>query len=126
MQSQTSTVRALIRTLRALPLLCVAHVATTRLYTLSLHDALPISHLDASHAVFHQRDQHRSRSRQAADLQRLARGERKSTRLNSSHSNTSYPVVCLKKQRIPPLDLHKGITEAEGVKAQRPYQSLAL
>src|SRR3712207_8682961 len=39
------------------------------------------------------------------DLHQLVRLEqdRKSTRLNSSHANTSYPVFCLKKIRQPPL-----------------------
>src|SRR5712671_4936285 len=35
-------------------------------------------------------------------------GDRKSTRLNSSHQITSYAVFCLKKKKIQPvLDLHK-------------------
>src|SRR3712207_6955478 len=37
----------------------------------------------------------------AAD--RSGRGDRKSTRLNSSHANISYAVFCLKKKKIPVL-----------------------
>src|SRR5262245_65714715 len=67
--------------------------ATTEIYTLSLHDALPIS--------FRIR---RGRIRASA----YARGhvgfllaclDRKSTRLNSSHLGISYAVFCLKKKK---------------------------
>src|SRR6266700_6295873 len=65
--------------------------ATTEIYTLSLHDALPISRPllanDASHAVFEQ------------DLHAELAGDRKSTRLNSSHVKISYAVFCLKKKK---------------------------
>src|SRR3712207_6974758 len=39
---------------------------------------------------------------QAADV---ARGDRKSTRLNSSHANISYAVFCLKKKKINNISL---------------------
>src|SRR3712207_8397601 len=82
--------------------------ATTEIYTLSLHDALPISrHLDLRVRVA---DPHRRREvRRVPDepgvgvvLGRagLAGGrDRKSTRLNSSHANISYAVFCLKKKK---------------------------
>src|SRR5688572_32887291 len=71
--------------------------ATTEIYTLSLHDALPICGI-------------------AVGLERVATsvaeadhgsgawqgerpGDRKSTRLNSSHSQISYAVFCLKKKK---------------------------
>src|SRR3970282_2921010 len=62
--------------------------ATTEIYTLSLHDALPI---------FALRDR-----RQEVRLEPRERGcvrvqDRKSTRLNSSHRCISYAVFCLKK-----------------------------
>src|SRR5215471_3501934 len=65
--------------------------ATTEIYTLSLHDALPISGRGfARHAI---------RVEQQA-LQRLFQaGDRKSTRLNSSHVEISYAVFCLKKKK---------------------------
>src|SRR5690625_7034371 len=74
----------------------------TALYPLSLHDALPIS---ACHVVA------RSSSRTSRNLSRgpefahrrrvglAAAGDRKSTRLNSSHVAISYAVFCLKKKR---------------------------
>src|SRR2546427_5922419 len=87
--------------------------ATTEIYTLSLHDALPIS----------PRRQHHSRSSRRPTRtilfpglswrvrsligkcqvpgrsQREVRADRKSTRLNSSHSQISYAVFCLKKKK---------------------------
>src|SRR5688572_32443416 len=49
-------------------------------------------------------DRHRHRVQRAAgapreDPLRIPEGDRKSTRLNSSHSQTSYAVFCLKKKR---------------------------
>src|SRR5690242_21652191 len=66
--------------------------ATTEIYTLSLHDALPIfatpemaeSELDSSDWI----------TRAWSAL-----GDRKSTRLNSSHMSISYAVFCLKKKK---------------------------
>src|SRR3712207_6947470 len=87
--------------------------ATTEIYTLSLHDALPISErVEAGEAL---------RAAMAEVLDRLegsfavaavsanepervvaARNQRdrKSTRLNSSHANISYAVFCLKKKKV--------------------------
>src|SRR6516165_11854306 len=71
--------------------------ATTEIYTLSLHDALPISlrrwpspdtcSVSAAPTVWAERD-------------------RKSTRLNSSHSQTSYAVFCVKKKRTTSQVIH--------------------
>src|SRR3712207_7618997 len=63
--------------------------ATTEIYTLSLHDALPIYGDRHRPAADH-------RHPAAAHLVRRQR-DRKSTRLNSSHANISYAVFCLKK-----------------------------
>src|SRR2546430_11594373 len=67
--------------------------ATTEIYTLSLHDALPISLFISSHSF--------RPTRGGASPTRAARAtassDRKSTRLNSSHSQISYAVFCLKK-----------------------------
>src|SRR2546426_7274846 len=68
--------------------------ATTEIYTLSLHDALPIS----------RRLLRRVEDRGAAP--RHPGGDdadRKSTRLNSSHLVISYAVFCLKKKKIVSL-----------------------
>src|SRR5689334_24191973 len=85
--------------------------ATTEIYTLSLHDALPISNLGGRTPLLHRRaarPSHPSRSIDNAQklvgcYRRLRRagclpGDRKSTRLNSSHSSISYAVFCLKKK----------------------------
>src|SRR2546430_7072677 len=65
--------------------------ATTEIYTLSLHDALPISIRDDRLAAIGCRVDDR-----AVGLHGGA--DRKSTRLNSSHSQISYAVFCLKKK----------------------------
>src|SRR2546430_10216912 len=66
--------------------------ATTEIYTLSLHDALPISdRLAAAGAEIVAGDW-------VVDRVRLVKSDRKSTRLNSSHSQISYAVFCLKKK----------------------------
>src|SRR2546429_9005384 len=67
--------------------------ATTEIYTLSLHDALPI--------CLHGHPLHRDGGSQCRPgLQGGAgRADRKSTRLNSSHGYISYAVFCLKKKK---------------------------
>src|SRR5436190_17957171 len=65
--------------------------ATTEIYTLSLHDALPIS----PDRVLHDRDG----PARVARVERRDVGDRKSTRLNSSHTVISYAVFCLKKKK---------------------------
>src|SRR2546429_7517354 len=85
--------------------------ATTEIYTLSLHDALPISetlliHQDIASEflprVFSKlRDagvEVRGCSRSVALVSKPDILDRKSTRLNSSHGYISYAVFCLKKK----------------------------
>src|SRR2546430_15495101 len=87
--------------------------ATTEIYTLSLHDALPISDVilrahrwgedvvvlaevarrEVTQRLSRVREAHEYRARQAGR-------DRKSTRLNSSHSQISYAVFCLKKKKL--------------------------
>src|SRR5258708_22168913 len=43
-------------------------------------------------------------------LRHRAGGDRKSTRLNSSHQIISYAVFCLKKKKNTPLDVHHATT----------------
>src|SRR2546422_5632476 len=73
--------------------------ATTEIYTLSLHDALPICVHETGeesrrvpvrieHIVIDDDDRVHGRG-----------GDRKSTRLNSSHGYISYAVFCLKKKK---------------------------
>src|SRR4051794_41507617 len=81
------------------PLFFFNDAATTDIYTLSLHDALPIYR----HRRGNARGRPRARSAVVPDLHRdpgsRCRQDRKSTRLNSSHPSISYAVFCLKKQR---------------------------
>src|SRR2546430_16478059 len=63
--------------------------ATTEIYTLSLHDALPI--FDGPGTPL-------QTGRFPVHLTGVQHGDRKSTRLNSSHSQISYAVFCLKKK----------------------------
>src|SRR5689334_23997225 len=98
-------------------------MATSEIYTLSLHDALPICHygncfdglLEYEAGEFHvycNVDRGnipggaRARFTLAHELghyfideHRIALIDRKSTRLNSSHSSISYAVFCLKKKK---------------------------
>src|SRR3712207_8743399 len=85
--------------------------ATTEIYTLSLHDALPIFG-----GVSVTRDFEEGLPKvpgPGGDLNQVwtnlldnaadavaGGGDRKSTRLNSSHANISYAVFCLKKKKI--------------------------
>src|SRR2546430_10483829 len=98
--------------------------ATTEIYTLSLHDALPIyaayylkkaavpvgtitwtttkkredlSLREACNKIIHAR---------SADFHYESSRDRKSTRLNSSHSQISYAVFCLKKKTSIRIFLH--------------------
>src|SRR5690606_39589456 len=101
------------------------HSAPTELYTLSLHDALPISqpvkYRPPSRSKLTPAQVREIRARWAAGgvtqaqlaeeygvhlkhMQHIVRGrawkgDRKSTRLNSSHVKISYAVFCLKKKR---------------------------
>src|SRR3712207_7849926 len=81
--------------------------ATTEIYTLSLHDALPISVLRRNGRAGLAQAMRRA-MRKPSLLAPIAEAvaeavaarpgaDRKSTRLNSSHANISYAVFCLKK-----------------------------
>src|SRR5688572_31363883 len=69
--------------------------AASDIYSLSLHDALPICSPRR-----HQREHNSSRDQRepAAVVHFEHVRDRKSTRLNSSHSQISYAVFCLKKK----------------------------
>src|SRR3712207_6868510 len=77
--------------------------ATTEIYTLSLHDALPIC---GNLVAQGHRDRPGARPgpvgaalRPACGAHQAGPRDRKSTRLNSSHANISYAVFCLKKKK---------------------------
>src|SRR5256885_12594778 len=77
--------------------------ATTEIYTLSLHDALPISSFDGR--IITVGPTARAAAGRRAEVVRLNGiawqwEDRKSTRLNSSHLVISYAVFCLKKKKI--------------------------
>src|SRR5438874_5428694 len=80
------------------------HSATTNIYTLSLHDALPIS-CCKSREVSRDREwslrgrSARDNGRRKKPARRRPAQDRKSTRLNSSHVEISYAVFCLKKKK---------------------------
>src|SRR5205807_9267234 len=102
-----------------------SHTATTYIYTLSLHDALPIFPLDPAQIILHQdfadrflyllkslalpayeaspQDcmpaHHLFQCLHAILQTRFVGRDRKSTRLNSSHLVISYAVFCLKKKK---------------------------
>src|SRR5438876_8341425 len=70
--------------------------ATTEIYTLSLHDALPIYLV----ALLQRRDECTVAASSVLMPDAGASTEdRKSTRLNSSHPSISYAVFCLKKKK---------------------------
>src|SRR5438309_10401381 len=72
----------------------ITNTATTDIYTLSLHDALPICTSTSAGEKFSS-----SAQRGISACIWLANlVDRKSTRLNSSHSSISYAVFCLKKK----------------------------
>src|SRR5256885_12128405 len=81
--------------------------ATTEIYTLSLHDALPISSAfdsaDRRLGRFHPLPRFNFRLHAPMKRTRIesstAPRDRKSTRLNSSHLVISYAVFCLKKKK---------------------------
>src|SRR5690606_40953665 len=106
--------------------LSITHSAYTEIYTLSLHDALPIyalldlaatvnvplikkgkflavmfSHFNKTHHFTEDEialiEETADRTWAALERARAEKADRKSTRLNSSHVKISYAVFCLKK-----------------------------
>src|SRR6266487_6403289 len=83
--------------------------ATTEIYTLSLHDALPIR----------PRSGGRAGATRRVGPRRGASGpwsDRKSTRLNSSHPSISYAVFCLKKKKKNKTQFSKENKKTEEIK----------
>src|SRR5204862_4104600 len=102
---------------RFLPLLSfffVTDTAPPEIYTLSLHDALPISGIQRlapttssttprrwrpGTQIFRPRNSKKAGPSRARQICVPGRQDRKSTRLNSSHVEISYAVFCLKKKK---------------------------
>src|SRR5207249_8799204 len=98
--------------------------ATPEIYTLSLHDALPIFRsIDCRRDVWRSCESHhvervavRFPGLHLEAVEPRASADRKSTRLNSSHVSISYAVFCLKKKntfndikllaQVPTVSLH--------------------
>src|SRR5205809_6116294 len=82
---------------------CSDDTSTTEIYTLSLHDALPISLASARNSTCLL-----SGESSAAVSSTPLCVDRKSTRLNSSHGYISYAVFCLKKKKreLPLFSIH--------------------
>src|SRR3989442_6847413 len=74
--------------------------ATTEIYTLSLHDALPISPCVGVFGAEERGYRDILSTEIGAFLRQSAMRDRKSTRLNSSHVRISYAVFCLKKKSM--------------------------
>src|SRR3712207_9001949 len=81
--------------------------ATTEIYTLSLHDALPIFgracgvNMDNGGVMITEEDiiSFVNVGQEEGVIEEDEKEDRKSTRLNSSHANISYAVFCLKKKK---------------------------
>src|SRR2546429_3924752 len=100
--------------------------ATTEIYTLSLHDALPIYHL-----MFGPGEYVPDPTEGIVDANDLPmplvlphdRKDRKSTRLNSSHGYISYAVFCLKKKKKNTHLVHTIHTNTVHVTSIDPHTS---
>src|SRR5256885_16143379 len=102
----SSLVTHMVRDARSLFFFFFNDTATTEIYTLSLHDALPIFGDGRGPRWGHgarcgrpRRHRAAARLRRRAPVRR-ARPDRKSTPLNSSHLVNSYAVFCLKKKKL--------------------------
>src|SRR3712207_8372824 len=89
--------------------------ATTEIYTLSLHDALPDllgerNELFVDLDALYQRVLESFVRKVLLSFRREHVADRKSTRLNSSHANISYAVFCLKKKTQNHLDRYEQTT----------------
>src|SRR3712207_8326525 len=96
--------------------------ATTEIYTLSLHDALPIcaEHPEEEHPVLVLPRDGEEREHDGPDEDVV---DRKSTRLNSSHANISYAVFCLKKKKYV-ATLHANVAPVLNSISYTPTDSL--
>src|SRR5438876_8575519 len=96
--------------------------ATTEIYTLSLHDALPIfealvrAGVAGSFAAIPERQYDHPIGLAGQEPRGCRHLDRKSTRLNSSHPSISYAVFCLKKKKIPTLIKRHNTLQDNGIR----------
>src|SRR5438309_8226595 len=101
----------------ATALFSLTRAAPTGIYTLSLHDALPICAMRSSSVS--SMDPSYEQGLEALLVRWIQ--DRESTRLNSSHSSISYAVFCLKKKKIDARDGSAGIHDGHlNVRLRRP------
>src|SRR5258708_27100587 len=90
--------------------------ATTEIYTLSLHDALPISRQPRYQLAIERLRDEQAEKRGGEEPRQISqparRADRKSTRLNSSHQIISYAVFCLKKKKNKKPSSYRAMPEA--------------
>src|SRR3974390_3663944 len=86
--------------------------ATTEIYTLSLHDALPISRCKP---FWNAKAVSRSACHRSPNF-----SDRKSTRLNSSHLYISYAVFCLEKTKKQKRKSIARTTRCRSISLERP------
>src|SRR5258708_18709773 len=96
--------------------------ATTEIYTLSLHDALPISAGAPIAAAWDTSSAPGLRTLSGSGIStspisqpsttQMTSRDRKSTRLNSSHQIISYAVFCLKKKKKATIDTQHMLLDA--------------
>src|SRR5947208_5692916 len=96
----------------------VDDTATTEIYTLSLHDALPI--LQRRRSGRSLSDEKSSIFDPLRTLRSSLLQDRKSTRLNSSHQISSYAVFCLKKKKSADQDAAQNNSPHPPINADGP------
>src|SRR5690625_6147290 len=102
-------------------MLCLSAPAPTEIYTLSLHDALPILGFCNGRTCGHLINKMMGDTDSGPDFIHLRSQppirtislDRKSTRLNSSHVAISYAVFCLKEKNANQLPVHAALVQRD-------------
>src|SRR5947199_5704455 len=96
--------------IRTTPIIFFNDTATTEIYTLSLHDALPIFRFEKRYLFGFSNGGYFVAFVSVEGRFPVDGADRKSTRLNSSHLGNSYAVFCLKKKKYDPVVPHSTFT----------------